>query len=174
MRSASFILGLFAACLASTSLWAESVPPQLRNKSITASWTMQRSVMTPRGERQSPSISVSRLIYVSGNGRFFVKATINTHSAEVAPGEKTPHGGARDMMFSGGKIVGTAQRGAGAGRMMISFDQTYSSCSVHVMYGKPPGQRVMITNRRGVRVELLGVTYSGQSCSIRDGNAFSN
>jgi hypothetical protein len=129
--------------------------------------------MTPRGERNF-SFAVKRLIYVSGNGRFFVKVSVNSRNTEVAPGDKTPKGGARDVIFQGGKVVGMAQQGAGAGRMIISFDQNYSSCTVQAAFGKPQGQRIIFTNRKGRQVELLSVTNSGESCSIREGNAFAN
>jgi hypothetical protein len=167
-------LGLIATGLLSGPVRAESVPPQLRNKTISLAWTMQRTVMTPRGERQSPPFQFGRTIYVSGAGRFFVKASRNGHNAEVAPGDRTPQGGARDMRFSGGKVVAMAQRGTGAGRMIISFDQNYTSCRVHINYGKPAGGHASFTSRRGVEIEVLDVVYSGQSCSIRDGNAFAN
>jgi hypothetical protein len=174
MRITPFMLGLAAACLMSNPLRAEGAPPQLRNKTIVASWIMQRTVMTPRGERHSPAIPISRTIYVSSTGRFFVKASRNSHEAEVAPGDKTPRGGAREMRFSGGKIVAMAQFGAAAGRMIVSFDSSYSSCSVHISYGKPNGQSVSFRNRRGVPIEVLDVSYSGERCAIRDGNAFAN
>lgn len=174
MRITPFLPGLAAACLMSNPLRAEGAPPQLRNKTIVASWTMQRTVMTPRGQRRSPPFQFGRTIYVSGAGRFFIKASRNGHDAEVAPGDRTPQGGARDMHFSGGKIVAMAQRGTGAGRMIISFDSSYSSCSVHISYGKPNGQSVSFRNRRGVPIEVLDVSYSGERCAIRDGNAFAN
>jgi hypothetical protein len=170
----ALVCGLTSACLVSNPLHAESVPPQLRNKTVSASWIMQRTVMTPRGERQSPQIPISRTIYISSAGRFFVKASRNSHDAEVAPGDKTPRGGARDMRFSGGTIVGMAQFGAAAGRMIISFDPGYSSCNVQITYGKPNGQRATFRNRRGLEIEVLDVRYSGQTCSIRDGNVFAN
>jgi hypothetical protein len=167
-------LGLIATGLLSGPLRAESVPPQLRNKTVSLAWTMQRTVMTPRGERRSPQIAMTRTIYISTTGRFFIKASRNRHEAEIAPGGKTPRGGAREMIFSGGKIVGMAQRGSAAGRLIVSFDSGYSSCRVSVSYGKPANGRATFRGRRGFEIEVLDVTYSGETCSIRDGNVFAN
>jgi hypothetical protein len=130
--------------------------------------------MTPRGDTRSRSFSVHRLIYVSSAGRFFVKVSVNSRDTEVGPGDKTPKGGAREVTFQGGKIVGHSQKGGGAGQMVIRFDSSYASCTVDAAYGKPPGKHVTFTNRRGKQMELLSVTNSGESCSIRDGNALAN
>jgi hypothetical protein len=166
-------LGLIA-CLLPGLLHAESVPPQLRNKTISLSWVMQRTVMTPRGERQGPPVPMRRTIYVSTAGRFFVRASRGGREGEAGPGDRTRRGGARDMRFSGGKIVSMVERRAGAGRMTISFDRDYTSCNIDFLFGKPTGRRDFFINRRGKRRELLGITHSERTCSIRNGNAFAN
>ena len=170
------VLSIF---LSPVSLFADDgAPVTLRNKTITVAWTVQRTVMTPRGERQSPQFNQQRTIFVSSAGNVFVKSAVEgpggTNEAELAPGDKTPKGGAREVHFAGGKLIATAQRGKGAGRMMVSFDPSYSSCSVDLTFGRPAGERMTFRNRNGVLVELLGVTYSGQRCSIQDGNAFAH
>jgi hypothetical protein len=147
---------------------AETAPAQLRNKTISISWISTPHVMTPRGEREGSPISVHRLI--SSAGRFFVKASYDSRTSEAAPGDKTPRGGAREVTFSGGKIIGFGQLGAGAGRMIVSFGQGYQSCRVNVLYGLPKGRHPTY-QRHGVMVELLEVAHSGESCSIREGNA---
>ena len=155
----------------SDSAQADTVPPQLRNKTISVSYTSIATVMTPRGERRNSTTSVQRLIYVSTAGRFFVRASYNSRTSEAAPGDNTPGGGARDWIFSGGRIIGFGEKDAGAGRVIISFDRGYQSCSASVLYGKPRGQHITV-KRRGVTFELLEVKHSGEACSIREGNAF--
>lgn len=172
-------LAVLSICLSPMPLLAnDGAPAQLRNKTITVAWTAQRTVMTPRGERQSPPFLQQRTIYVSSQGNAFIKATAKgprgAKEAELAPGAKTPMGGAREVQFVGGKLVAMAQKRGGAGRMIVSFDPNYSSCTVELTFGHPAGEKAMFRNRRGVLVELLGVAYSGQRCSIQDGNAFAN
>lgn len=174
-----FALAVLSICLLPLPLRAnDGAPAQLRNKTISVSWTAQRTVMTPRGERQSPSLLQQRIIYVSSQGNAFIKATVEgprgSKEAELAPGAQTPMGGAREVQFVGGKLVAMAQKRRGAGRMIVSFDPSYSSCNVELTFGRPAGEKVVFRNRMGVLVELLGVTYSGQRCSIQDGNAFAN
>jgi hypothetical protein len=133
--------------------------------------------MTPRGEKQSPPVTRQRTIYVSTAGNIFIKSTEEpggTNGAEMAPGDKTPTGGAREVHFVGGRLVAIAQIGSSAGKMTISFDPSYSSCTVDMAFGRPAGEKVMLSGKRGKMVELLSVTFSGQRCSIRDGNAFAS
>ena len=169
-------LGLIATCLLPGSLWAGDAPPQLRNKTLSVSWTTERTFRLPNGRERHSAFTVNRTIYISGAGRFFVKVSVATRNAEVAPGDKQPHGGARDVTFSGGKIIGFAERGkgAGAGRMIISFDPSYSSCTVNVSFGTQPGKHLNFRNPKGMQVEVLDFHFSGESCSIHDGNAFAN
>jgi hypothetical protein len=171
-----FAVAVLSIGLLPVTLLANEAPAQLRNKTITVGWTAQRTVMTPRGEKQSPRFNQQRIIYVSSAGNAFIKSTVEgsrgTKQAELAPGDKTAKGGERDVQFVEGKLVAMAQRGSGVGRLVISFDPNYSSCSVELSFGRPAGEKMMFRNPKGVLVELLGVTYSGQRCSIQDGNAF--
>jgi hypothetical protein len=172
-----FSLAVLSICLSPVAALAgDDAPAQLRNKTITVGWTVQRTVMTPRGEKQSPRFNQQRVIYVSSAGNVFIKSAVEgpggTKEAEMAPGDKTPKGGARAVQFVDGKLVAMAQRGIGAGRMVVSFDTSYSSCSVDLTFGRPAGEKMMFRNPRGVMVELLRVTYSDRRCSIQEGNAF--
>lgn len=174
-----FFLAVLTICLFPVSLLAnDGAPVKLRNKTITVAWTAQRTVMTPRGEKQSPRFSQQRTIYVSNAGNVFVKSAVEgsggTKETEMAPGDKTPNGGGREIHFVRGKLLGMARTGPGAGRMIVSFDPSYSSCSVELTFGRPAGEKMASRNSKGELVELLGVTLSGQRCSIQDGNAFAN
>src|SRR3954468_23196017 len=81
--------------------FALSAPQQLQNKTITASWSVVSTLVAPNGRVFTPTTRQQRVIYVSSTGRAFVKATVSGArgggSAELAPGEKTPDGGARDV-----------------------------------------------------------------------------
>jgi hypothetical protein len=150
-----FVLAILPICVLPAALRADDgAPSQLRNKTITVAWTAQRTVMTPRGEKQSPRFNQQRTIYVSSAGNIFIKAAVEgprgTREAEMAPGDKTAKGGARDVQFVEGKLVAMAQKGSGAGRMVISFDPSYSSCSVELTFGRPAGEKMTFRNAKGV------------------------
>ena len=172
-----FLLPAFAAFLglSSAAHAAGSAPPQLLNKTIAVSWTVQNTVVAPNGQVMTPTFGVNRLIYVSAAGRFFVKFSVRSARGgsdhDIEPGAKTPAGGARDLHFEDGKIVGTAVNKVGAGRMTISFDPGFSSCTVAVLLGRAGDGPVMRSGPRGGMVEIQSQAVSGQSCSIRDGNA---
>lgn len=178
MRVPVVLIGLLSTSLLSAAALAANAPVQLRNKTIIAAWAAQRTVMTPKGERQAPPFAQQRTIYVSNAGRVFVKSSVQTlagtKEAELAPGDATAKGGAREVEFVGEKLIAIAQRGSGAGRMVITFGPGYSTCSVDLTFGRPNGAPIMFRNARGVMVELLKVSYSGQRCSVHDGNAFAN
>jgi hypothetical protein len=169
-------LGLIATCLLPGPLWAGNAPPPLRNKTLSVSWTTERTIRAPNGRERHSAFTVNRTIYVSSAGRFFVKVSVAARAGEAGPGDKQPHGGARDVTFTGGKIVGFAERGkgAGAGRMIISFDPSYSSCTVNVSFGTQPGKHLSFRTRNGMQAEVLDFHFSGQHCSIRSGNVFAS
>src|SRR5437667_4088572 len=106
--------------------------------------------MTQIGKKQSPRFSQQRTIYVSSAGNVFIKSAVEgsggTKEAEMAPGDKTAKGGKREIRFAGGKLLAMAQTGAGAGRMIVSFDPSYSSCSVELTFGRPAGEKMTFRN----------------------------
>jgi hypothetical protein len=174
LRSAAF--SFYVLVLMGGFAW--SAPRQLQNKTITASWLVEYALLTPGGAVLKRVVRSQRVIYVSSAGRIFVKQTYDAPggagSAEMAPDEKTPSGGARDVRFQGDKIVAMAVlQGGAAGRMVISFDQRFSTCSVEAVIGNsgPGPARIQ---RRGVSFEVQSTRISGQSCSLRDGNVFAN
>ncbi len=148
---------------------ADVAPSQLRNKTITASWTASRSIMTPAGQR-TRQIQTERLIYVSSAGRAFVKSSTSGKSAELGPGDGTPEGGSRKLQFMGDKLVALAALGSGAGRMTISFGAGFTSCTVALAVGKPASGHLMQRGPDGDAVEILSTEISNQACSVREGN----
>src|SRR5689334_11987590 len=110
MMRVQFFSAALSICLLPASLLAnEGAPVKLRNKTITAAWTAQFTVMTPKGEKQSPRFGQRRTIYVSSAGNVFIKSAADgsggTKEAEMAPGDKAPNGGAREVHFVGSRLV---------------------------------------------------------------------
>lgn len=161
--------------LADAPAAAQAAPRQLLNKTVRVSFTLTNTLRRPDGRMVTGGGNVQQLFYVSSAGRIFVKRIAGGRSGEAGPGEaRTNDGTARSASFQGGKLVAIANRGGGAGRTVVSFDPSFSSCTVDVQYGKPEGQAVTRRGPRGGMLELISTSYSGQSCSIADGNQVAN
>jgi hypothetical protein len=177
MRTKTLILAVAALPIIGTV--ASSAPQTIRDKTITAAWSVENTFERPNGSVATAVVNQQRVIYVSSASRIFVKATFNSprggQSAEIAPGGTTPAGGARDARIEGGKIIAMAAlQGGAAGRMIISFDQSYSTCTVDVTIGRNGGGPLMRRGPGGAPIEIISQRVSGQSCSVREGNAFAN
>jgi len=166
-------LVLAAAVSVAASALASDAPAELHDKTIVASWVAHNDMMTPRGER-NVAVRVERLIYVSSLGRTFFKSTFagprGERNGEAGPDEKTPKGGARTVEFAGNQLVAIAQNGTGAGRMVITFGDNFSTCKVDVTLAKPESGHLMKRGPGGGKIEILASQFSDQSCAIKDGN----
>jgi len=177
MWTKSAILAI--APLAAMITVASGAPQQMQNKTVTVSWSVENTLVAPNGKVFTPTIHQERVMYVSSTGRIFVKATYNSPrgggSAEIAPGAQTPAGGARDVRIEGGKIVAMAAlKDGAAGRIVISFDQSYSTCTLDVTIGRSGSGPQVRRGPDGMPLEVRSQRVSGQTCSVREGNAFAN
>lgn len=173
----SSIIALFAGQVMPARAEA---PRQLYNKTIQINWTAQVTEHGADGKTVTPQISASRTIYVSSAGRIFIRASrTNTKSGQskggdLAPGATTTGAGeATGARFVGNKLIETAAFPQGAGQLIATFDASYSSCSVNLIYGRDVGGM----KRRGINGVMYtvdSISVSGQSCSIRDGNPFAS
>jgi hypothetical protein len=155
---------------------AEAAPKQLLNKTITASYTYSGTYRDPSGKISSNSSSQTFTEYVSSTGRIFERAAEQGHgSRDHEPGSsRTLRGEAFTTRFEGNTLVQVVAYASGAGRVVISFDPSFSSCTVDVMTGKGNGGTVKRKGRDGKLYEFLSRSVSGNSCTIRDGNTFGN
>ncbi|OQW56205.1 MAG: hypothetical protein A4S14_10575 [Proteobacteria bacterium SG_bin9] len=154
---------------------AQPAPRPLLNKTVRVSFTLTNTLRRPDGRMVTGGGNVQQLFYVSSAGRIFVKRIAGGQTGEAGPGEATTNSGiARSASFQGGKLIAIANRGGGAGRTIVSFDPGFSSCTVDVLYGKPEGGSVTRRGPRGGILELISTSYSGQSCSIAEGNQVAN
>lgn len=176
----SLVLALFVILIPDAPAIADPAPRQLHNKTIRVLYTVQNTLRRMDGSTVTPpGVSIEQLFYVSSAGRIFVKRTVTgrrgTRGGEVGPDDSTTNAGAaRSASFQGGKLVSIASRGGGAGRTIVSFDPSYSSCTADQQYGKPEGQAMMRRGPRGGVAELVSTSFSGQSCSIAEGNQVAN
>lgn len=174
-----FVLVASLMSLCSSAAWPAGAPQQLLNKTIAASYVAQMTLVAPNGRIIPRAVTVQRLIYVSSAGRTFVKFSARgpqggSRDNEIGPGDRTPAGRAREMRFEGSRLVGTAEIGGGAGRIVITFDPSFTNCSLEVANARSGNDPIVRRGPRGGVFEVQSMTYSGQSCSIREGNAVAN
>jgi hypothetical protein len=157
-----------------------AAPQQLYNKAIQINWTAQVTEHDADGKTVTPQLGASRTIYVSSAGRLFVRASRTnaksgqSRGSDLAPGAtQNSAGEARGLRFEGNKLIGAVAFAQGAGRMIATFDPSYSSCTVDLTYGREAGgMRRQGVN--GVMYTIDSISVTGQSCSIREGNPFAS
>jgi hypothetical protein len=151
-------------------------PRQLYNKTIQISWSVAVAQTAPDGQKKNVSVAVYHTVYVSSAGRLFERGSRRTakgmKQSENAPGAAVNAGGeATGLHFEGNRLVGNTAFAQGARRFVATFDPGFSSCTVSVTFGREAGG----LKRKGVDGVLYTIdsmTASGESCSIREGNAF--
>jgi hypothetical protein len=153
-----------------------AAPAQLLNKSLTLSWITSVMQRAPDGREHGRQMSFNKTIYISGAGRLFERASRTSDGGmrgkrDVGPGDGQMDGQARGLRFSGDRLVGNVAYASGAVQYVVSFSG--GGCSVAVALGKAGGN-MRVKGLDGRMYEVLSSSVSGQSCSIRDGNAFAN
>lgn len=157
---------------------ALAAPPQLLNKTVQFSWSTQVVQRGADGRVVRPRVDANRTLYVSGAGRLFLRSSRENQKlrlkkgGDLAPDATTNKAGeARGMRFAGNTIVGHVAFAQGAAQVTISFDGSFSSCSLNVVYGREGGRM----RRRGLdgnMYDIESLAVSGERCSVRAGNPF--
>jgi hypothetical protein len=167
-----FRIGTAAAALVvllPVSLFA--APPGMLNKTVTVSFEIAIPAKTAGGEPRASRRTVNKVMYVSSAGRVFSRsvrtASRGRESREVAPGEKD--GAPR---IEGNTIVGTLRAYTGATRMVVSFDNSFSSCTATVIVGREGGNFTWKSLSGETYIATGPTTVSTPSCSVQSGNAF--
>jgi hypothetical protein len=176
-RLIPFSLTLAAAGLAPGA--AAAAPPQLLNKTIQLSWSTEVVQRGPDGQVVRPRIDASRTIYVSDAGRLFDRAVRENQKRRLKrAGDHAPDAAAnkagetRGLRFAGSSLVGNTAFAQGALQFTVSFDPSFSSCTLSVSYGREGG-RMRRRGLDGVMYDIESLTTTSQTCSVRAGNPFS-
>jgi len=128
--------------------------------------------------QEQPGYQISAVqVYVSEQGRFFSKFDRKARGAGNRQHDQGVSGQGSAVLnwhFQGRTIVGDQKfNGAGARRIVVSFSDDFSSCTVQVIHGKE-GQRPIrysgLTSRRPI--ELVSIEVTGTSCQVKKGNIF--
>ncbi len=179
MADKLFGASIAAAMILLSPLQARAdAPSQLRNKTIQVNWSVDEVARGADGVPRNRNIAVSHTVYVSSAGRVFERSSRANGRAssqsENAPGASQNRGGeATGLRFVGNRLVGDTAFAQGARHWEVTFDSSFSSCTVTVTFGREGGG----IKRRGINGEMLTIESmkaTSQSCSIREGNPFAN
>jgi hypothetical protein len=162
-----------AAAVFSYCSTADAAPSQLLNKTVSVTTTVTIPARGSDGTISTRQRTVSRLIYISSQGRLFVKVSQRARRAatdrEIGPGD----GGS--WPFEGNRLVTTRGFISGANQLTISFDPSFQSCSADLVIGSESGKPRVWKALNGETLTAAGkAEVSGVSCSIQEGNAFAN
>jgi hypothetical protein len=154
---------------------AASVPAAAMNKTITISFTATGNATSPDGQTKGFNTSVVRTIYVSGQGRLFMRHSGSngraSRSGEFAPGDA--RAGTSSFHFQGNRLVGVIPYAMGARQITATFDSGFSSCTASIIEGHAAGV-IQRKGPNGVMYKITGASTTAPSCSIRSGNAFAD
>jgi hypothetical protein len=159
---------------------AQAAPKQLLNKTIAFSYNVQSVQRDPDGRTRNINTAINYLWYVSNAGRIFERSSRSPSAGSSQTGQFGPDsastsktGEGHDVHFEGNKLVSLRSFAAGASRTLVSFDPSFTGCTVSVQQGKQGGifKRKMTD---GVIREVLSMSTSGETCSVREGNPFAN
>jgi hypothetical protein len=179
----------FVCCLAALVNTGEAVaapPKQIYGKSVVLSWNETRTEESA-GFR---ILSLRMSIYVSTEGRMFRRVVVTrgnrrrglsqgqqhaTASQEHGPGEGPPPGvKVGRTEFAGHSLIITTEFQSGARQITVDFDGSFTGCQAKVVHGKEAGVGTMRQTSAfgGKQVEFRAIEVSGVTCSVKDGNVF--
>ena len=171
---------IVAGCLVLSGAAAAQTPHQLLNKTVAFSYTTQTVQRNPDGRIHNVQTGIRYTFYISGAGRIFERSSRSpgggaSQTGQFAPSaaSTTKSGETRNVHFEGNKLVSLRGFATGASRTVVSFDQSFSSCTVAVQQGRENG----VFKRKGtdgVVREYLSIAVSGETCSVREGNPFAD
>ena len=158
---------------------ARAAPRQLLNKTITFSFTNHQTLREASGRTFQSQPSFNYIDYVSNAGRIFQRSS-RSSGGQSRSGDKSPDvarkggGEVHTNRFEGDKLVIINSYPEGAVRMVVSFDATFSTCTVEVMLAKEGGGSIKRRGLDGIIREIVTYNITDKTCAIREGNQFAN
>lgn len=159
-----------------TGAQAAGAPKGLYGKSVRVSWSEARE-QRPRGEDAWRTVhgTINAIVYISDKGNTFGQSTARTAGGTAVP--ITSVNGKSDsapMSLSWQKRSATYIVGAGGGarRVVLTFDESYSSCTLSVTFAKSSPDAIAVEYSTIIKRwnEVKGATVGGMSCSVQQGN----
>lgn len=169
--------------------WADATAPSaLYGKSVRLSWNESVSLrFVDSGKKFGTRIKETAVFYVSSLGRTFSRRTNDeTLSGIPQNGPRKFTAEAVDSETNGGRInpfseiefadnTMTALRYTGtasATRVLVNFDETFTSCTATVVHAKSgEGSSFFTGPTSGRKIERLSTEASDARCSVENGNA---
>lgn len=172
-------LAILVSCALPSAAFA-AAPQALYGKSITVSWLETRSQRDGQSGPFKPiGLPFTSVFYVSTEGRLFTRSSTRSPGGAGAVDRVGASGGnaagdARNVSFSGNKIVSRVASQGAARQTQISFDPGFSSCTAQVITAIPAGAKTAVVRSMttGNTVEFESVSAGPASCSITSGNPF--
>jgi hypothetical protein len=170
------LLGLQSA----PSLSADSVPEQLRGRSIVLTWVESRDFAATdhRGRSHGDTFYGGAKVYVSTQGNIFGRqearvvvndtAQTKSYSTEDVASKEGNH---VQWEFDRGTLVGDIVSTQGVKRISVSFSNQYKQCRLNIIYGKPGGAGSFIVEGWFNDLYVLrSAKISEIRCNIQQGN----
>jgi hypothetical protein len=174
MKLTTLFCGCAALLMPIGSALAGSPPPQLHNKTINVGMSISLPGRAADGTAGTKARNIDRVIYISSKGRVFVRVSRQagrfSQEKEIGPGVTSGR-----FQFSGNQMIGTLKFISGAGQMTITFNSSFTGCTVRVIMGHEAGKAIVYKGLNGKTYTATGpANVSQQTCSVRDGNAFAS
>jgi hypothetical protein len=153
-------------------------PKQLYGKSATISWLETRSQRDGQSGPFKPvGLPYTIVFYISTEGRLFARSSTRSPGGAGSVdrvGMGAGNGEARNVAFSGNRILSRSAFQGAARQIEVNFDQSFSSCTAHVITAIPKGAKTAVIRSMttGNIVEFESVSAGPASCSISSGNSF--
>lgn len=162
--------------LANASASAQA-PRELYNKSITLSYATANVLKAFDGKTVSRSVHREVHIYVSSQGRMFVKSARSgrghSDTQHSGPGDKASGTHASGLRFQGNQLVAHIPFEGAAAMATATFGGGYSSCTLNVIFGKEGGNKpARIRGVDGQNYEVISMSAVHPACAVKDGNIF--
>jgi len=149
---------------------AFAAPAKLANKTVRYSFAFSAPAQRADGTKVLGAGNYGRTLYISSQGRIFDREDRQEYR-EKKTSDRGPEG--TKFRMQGNRLVGLFQHLSGATQIIISFDDDFKSCTLNAMTGAESGKAAQMKALNGITYTALGkVTYSNQTCSVTEGNAF--
>jgi hypothetical protein len=178
---------LFATvALLSVAASATAQPSELRGKSVLIHWAEGRSQKFPDGTTAHRVLHANFVMYVSEAGRVFMQSArhvVNRRGKAVVSAGRSKGPGGDEIktanvrysakgQWKGQTYTSVVNYQSGARRLVLTFDPGFGSCKLELTHGKEEGAPGMVHHGMTGRLMMTTkVDVSGQTCSVRAGNA---
>jgi hypothetical protein len=162
------VAGVLLIAVPSTVLAA---PAQLLNKTAQVSYTISIPAKKEDGSTLVATRATSRTIYISSQGRVFVRVASRARGGSADREIGPEKGGGGSLHFQGDRLVGVLPAAAGAIQLTVTFDPSGSSCDASLIVGTESSRPY---TWKGLNGSMMTATakpgISGISCSVSAGN----